>query len=472
MLFNSFVFLFLFLPLVLAVWWLPVLSVRVRLCVLVIASYLFYGWWDYRFVSLLVVSTLVDYYVGKRLYDAQSPWRRTAWLTVSVAVNLAVLGFFKYAGFFARAANALVGMSEGGPVPVLDFILPVGISFYTFQTMSYSIDIYRNESRPATSLLHFAAYVSMFPQLVAGPIVRYSHIEDQLREIATRIDWSMMARGLFFLGIGLGQKILLADPIAAQIDPLLADYHSLEFWGAWYTMLGYTCQLYFDFSGYSTMAVGLGLMLGFLFPQNFNSPYKAANISDFWRRWHITLSEWLRDYLFIPLGGSRNGRLLTSPEPVSGDVAGGIVARSRLDVRRVGTVPRLAARSACPVPIVESNQDPSPCCSGGDFYGRRIRMGNLSREQPGNGWLSDDRHAGLCRIRIATSDCHWWNWRRSVCCSFFWGLYSSRPMSGRLSFAPPPRQPRYCRRLSYPAFCFLVNRVRFCIFSFNMLTCS
>lgn len=311
MLFNSFVFLFLFLPSVLAVWWLPVLPVRVRLCVLVIASYLFYGWWDYRFVSLLVVSTLVDYYVGKRLFLAQSSWRRTAWLAVSVAVNLAVLGFFKYAGFFARTANAMVGLSEGGPVPVLDFILPVGISFYTFQTMSYSIDIYRNESRPATSLLHFAAYVSMFPQLVAGPIVRYSHIEDQLREIATRIDWSVMARGLFFLGIGLGQKILLADPIAAQIDPLLADYHSLAFWGAWYAMLGYTCQLYFDFSGYSTMAVGLGMMLGFLFPQNFNSPYKAANIADFWRRWHITLSEWLRDYLFIPLGGSRNGQLIT-----------------------------------------------------------------------------------------------------------------------------------------------------------------
>jgi alginate O-acetyltransferase complex protein AlgI len=246
------------------------------------------------------------------LYHATSQRRRVIALAVSMCSNLGMLAFFKYSGFFANSVNAIVAAIHGSePLPVWDLILPVGISFYTFQTMSYTIDIYRGEAKPADSLLHFAAYVSMFPQLIAGPIVRYSELELQLRRIRTQVDWTLMARGLYFFVGGLAQKLLLADIIARRIDPMLADYGSLQLAGSWIAMLGYTCQLYFDFAGYSNMAVGLGLMLGFEFPQNFDSPYRSSNISVFWRRWHITLSSWLRDYLFLPLGGSRGGRWLT-----------------------------------------------------------------------------------------------------------------------------------------------------------------
>ncbi len=312
MLFNSYLFLFLFLPCVLIFWWSLRLSLRTRLIGLVIASYLFYGWWDYRFVSLLLFSSIVDYHAGQKLYDAPSRGGKRGWLLVSLVTNLGLLVFFKYSGFMAESVNALADwLRMGGAMPVPQLILPVGISFYTFQTMSYTIDIYRGDSRPATSFWHFAAYVSLFPQLVAGPIVRYRDMEDQLRSIATRVPWEYFSKGVFFFVAGLTQKILLADVIASTINPLFADYSALQFFGSWYAMLGYSCQLYFDFSGYSNMAVGLGLMLGFQFPQNFCSPYQAENISDFWRRWHISLSGFLRDYLFIPLGGSRSGKLLT-----------------------------------------------------------------------------------------------------------------------------------------------------------------
>ncbi|MCA9149893.1 MAG: MBOAT family protein [Planctomycetales bacterium] len=312
MLFNSYVFALVFLPLVLFAWWSERLSQRTRLTALVAASYFFYGWWDYRFVSLLLFSTVLDYCCGHVLESTQRPAIRRAALLISMLANLGLLVFFKYSGFLARSVNALTGAISGSqPLPVWDIILPVGISFYTFQTMSYTIDIYLRKAKPATSLLHFAAYVSMFPQLVAGPIVRYTDLEEQLRQIRTRPDWEQMARGLFFFAGGLGQKLLLADLIAARVDPLLADYGTLQLQTSWYAMLGYTCQLYFDFAGYSNMAVGLGLMLGFQFPQNFDSPYKSRNISEFWRRWHMTLSSFLRDYLFVPLGGSRYGQWLT-----------------------------------------------------------------------------------------------------------------------------------------------------------------
>ncbi len=312
MLFNSYFFLFVFLPLVLAIWWSGRLSERTRLIMIVAASYFFYGWWDYRFVALLAFSSLVDYMAGRQLHASTRDSQRLAWLIVSLATNLGLLGFFKYSGFLAGSVNDLLEWARyGGRLPVPEIILPVGISFYTFQTLSYTIDIYRRKAEPANSFWHFAAYVSLFPQLIAGPIVRYTDLEDQLRRIAPSICWDQFAKGLVFFVVGLGQKILLADLIASRSEPLLADYASLQMVGSWYAMLGYTCQLYFDFAGYSNMAVGLGLMLGFAFPQNFDSPYKSQNISEFWRRWHITLSSWLRDYLFVPLGGSRHGRWLT-----------------------------------------------------------------------------------------------------------------------------------------------------------------
>ncbi len=313
MLFNSHFFVFVFLPLVLCLWWSPRLSLRNRLVALVCASYFFYGWWDFRFVVLLFGSSLVDYQVGKRLHQSTSERTRGRWLLVSLGTNLGLLAFFKYSGFMAETINAVTHwLHQGGALPVPEIILPVGISFYTFQTLSYTIDIYRRKVQPANSWWHFAAYVSLFPQLIAGPIVRYSDIETQLSQIPARPPWNLFACGVYFFVMGLAQKILLADTIAERIGPLFSDYHSLAFSGAWYAMLGYTCQLYFDFSGYSNMAVGLGLMLGFQFPQNFDSPYKSKNISEFWRRWHISLSTFLRDYVFIPFGGSRGGRLMTA----------------------------------------------------------------------------------------------------------------------------------------------------------------
>ncbi|MFC1758459.1 MBOAT family O-acyltransferase [Planctomycetota bacterium] len=312
MLFNSYVFVLVFLPVVLALWWSRYVDLQFRLGMLTLASYVFYGWWDWRFVALLLLSTVVDYFVGRKLYSASAPSKRTMWLCVSMFSNLGLLAYFKYAGFFAGSVNAVAEwMRMGGRLPIAEVVLPIGISFYTFQTMSYSIDLFRKNAKPANSFLHFAAYVSLFPQLIAGPIVRYAELEEQLREIPETINWDHCCRGIYFFVAGMAQKILLADTIARCIDPLFADYTSLQFFGAWFCMLGYTVQLYFDFAGYSNMAVGLGLMLGFRFPQNFDSPYKSANISEFWRRWHMTLSFWLRDYLFIPLGGSRFGTVIT-----------------------------------------------------------------------------------------------------------------------------------------------------------------
>ncbi|MCA9216231.1 MAG: MBOAT family protein, partial [Planctomycetales bacterium] len=296
MLFNSYVFVLFFLPLVLCLWWSKRIGLGARLAMLTGASYAFYGWWDWRFVSLLMFSTVIDFYVGHRLAAATLPSRRTMWLCVSMFANLGLLTYFKYAGFLAGSANAVAEwLRLGGRLPVAEIVLPVGISFYTFQTMSYSIDIFRRQAKPADSLMHFAAYVSLFPQLIAGPIVRYSDLEQQLRDISDTIDWEAFARGILFFVVGMAQKILLADTVAKCIDPMFADYTALQFVGVWFCMLGYTVQLYFDFAGYSNMAVGLGLMLGFQLPQNFDSPYKSRNISEFWRRWHMTLSFWLRD---------------------------------------------------------------------------------------------------------------------------------------------------------------------------------
>ena len=308
MLFNSYIFLFAFLPVVLVLWYQRALPLRVRLFVLTAASYIFYGYWDWRFVFLMIASTVVDFIAGDEIHKATSLAKRRTWLIASLGANLGLLGFFKYAGFFARSVNAIAG---DGAMPIIDVVLPVGISFYTFQSMSYSIDIYRKNAKPTNDFMTFAAYVSMFPQLVAGPIVRYTEVEEQLRQIRVRPTADEVSVGIYFFVIGLAKKLLIADAVANRINPLLADPAGLEFFTSWLAMLGYTVQIYFDFSGYSDMAVGLGALLGFKFPQNFDSPYKSKDISEFWRRWHMTLSFWLRDYLYISLGGSRAGKTKT-----------------------------------------------------------------------------------------------------------------------------------------------------------------
>jgi alginate O-acetyltransferase complex protein AlgI len=306
MLFNSYIFLFFLLPLALFGWWGLRHHPQPRLLSLVVASYVFYGWWDWRFTALLSFSTLVDFAVGSAMERTTIPSRRKFFLLISVVVNLGLLGFFKYVGFFADSVNALTTwLHSGGQIPVWQIVLPVGISFYTFQTLSYSVDVYRGQVKSAKSILHFAAYVSMFPQLVAGPIVRYSEVEQALNLLATCPDWSKMRRGIYFFVVGLSQKLLIADWLAKGVNPLLEAPEELTLISGWLAALAYSCQLYFDFSGYSNMAVGLGCLLGFSFPKNFDSPYKSRNIVEFWRSWHITLSAFLKEYLYIPLGGNR-----------------------------------------------------------------------------------------------------------------------------------------------------------------------
>ncbi len=312
MLFNSYIFILLFLPIVLAAWWSLARWPQIRLGFLVASSYLFYGWWHWEFTLLLLASTLIDYYVGLGIHASQSKRAKGLWLSVSLISNLGMLGYFKYCGFFAQSINGLLDAFRfGTPLNVPEIILPVGISFYTFQTLTYSIDLYRGDVKPARSLMHFAAYVSMFPQLIAGPIVRYSDVETQMRELGTQPNWAEISRGIWFFVVGMSQKILIADTVAKLAGPLLAQPEELQFFSGWAALIAYSMQLYFDFAGYSNMAIGLGLMMGFSFPQNFDSPYQATSIQSFWRRWHMTLSSFLRDYLYIPIGGNRYGKLLS-----------------------------------------------------------------------------------------------------------------------------------------------------------------
>jgi alginate O-acetyltransferase complex protein AlgI len=309
MLFNSYEFIFVLLPITLAGYFL-LLPKGWRHGWLALCSFVFYGWWDYRYCGLLLLSTTIDYFAGGRIAATADPSKKKRWLWLSIASGLSMLGFFKYYDLGVGTANALaqwLGM-EDGLLPLLHLVLPVGISFYTFQSMSYAIDIYRGYARPARSFIDFACYVSLYPQLVAGPIVRYQELDDQLR-VRTH-SWAKAGAGIVLFVLGLAKKVLLADSVAPMADWGFSQA-TIGFAGAWSSLLAYTVQIYFDFSGYSDMAVGLGLMIGFQFPQNFNSPYKSDSITEFWKRWHISLSAWLRDNLYIALGGNRKGPLRT-----------------------------------------------------------------------------------------------------------------------------------------------------------------
>ena len=308
MLFNSYEFIFVLLPITLAGYFL-VLPKSWRHGWLALCSFVFYGWWDYRFCGLLLLTTTIDYIAGGRIGATPDPAKKKRWLYLSIISGLSMLGFFKYYNLGAETANALAQWAGGGAwVPLLHVVLPVGISFYTFQSMSYAIDIYRGQAQPARSFIDFACYVSLYPQLVAGPIVRYHELDTQLR-VRTH-SWAKAGAGIVLFVLGLAKKVLLADAVAPMADWGFSQA-SIGFAGAWSSLLAYTLQIYFDFSGYSDMAVGLGLMIGFQFPNNFNSPYKSVSITEFWQRWHISLSAWLRDYLYIPLGGNRKGPLRT-----------------------------------------------------------------------------------------------------------------------------------------------------------------
>ncbi len=316
MIFTSQIFLFWFLPGILLLYYL--LPFRFRSGLLVLASYLFYGWWRPDFVLLMLVSTLIDFWCGRgigrmhALVDAApdaaaaAPFakRRKRFLILSMCANLGLLGYFKYWNFGIDSLNVLLEAWEVAPVEWSAIVLPVGISFYTFQSMSYSIDVFRKDAPPVARFIDFACYISLFPQLVAGPIVRYRTLADQLRNRDHTLD--KFARGAFLFQVGFIKKLLIADTVAVVAAKAfeIGDPTATE---AWLGAVAYTIQIYFDFSGYSDMAIGLGLMIGFRLPINFARPYTAVSITDFWRRWHISLSAFLRDYLYIPLGGNRKG---------------------------------------------------------------------------------------------------------------------------------------------------------------------
>lgn len=305
MLFNSLVFLFLFLPITYVVFWL-LRTARSRYVWLTITGYVFYGYWDPRFCLLMAFSTLVSYTAGLGFLRWTDPRHRKLCLVIPITVDLLLLGVFKYAGFGVETARTVAHwMGTDLSLPQLNIILPIGISFYTFHTISYIVDSYRGVITPTRNFFEFSAYVSLFSQLVAGPIVRFRQIEADLEALGEARQSRWLYRGISFLAVGMVEKVVIADTLAAFVDPALASYQTLSSAGAWIAMLGYSCQLYFDFSGYSTMAVGLGYMFGLRIPQNFNSPYKALDPSDFWRRWHISLSTCMRDYLYIPFGGNR-----------------------------------------------------------------------------------------------------------------------------------------------------------------------
>jgi len=306
-LFNSYVFLFGFLPPVLVGCW-ALRHKNLRLLFLTLASWAFYAWWDWRFLPLMLSTTTVDYIAALMIHRTDVARRRNMWLVGSLAVNLGLLGYFKYAGFFLNSLNG-IGKAIGAPVglPDLHILLPIGISFYTFNSMSYTIDVWRKRVEPTKHILEYTTFVALFPHLIAGPIVRFVDLQPQLRAPRPKLTSEAAGVGAYFFTCGLVKKLLLADQLSPHVDALFANSTHLGFVGSWAAAIGYALQLYFDFSGYSDMAVGLAWLIGFRFPQNFNSPYKAVNVSDFWRRWHMSLSAWFRDYLFIPLGGSRRG---------------------------------------------------------------------------------------------------------------------------------------------------------------------
>ncbi|MEX1312310.1 MAG: MBOAT family O-acyltransferase [Candidatus Sulfomarinibacteraceae bacterium] len=310
MIFTEFRFLFFFAVVFVVRWMLR--DLRAQKLWLLACSYLFYAAWDWRFLSLIWISTAVDYLVGLRLGAEHDPSRRRLWVSVSIVANLGILGVFKYFNFFAETLASLLALL-GLPVAhdVLDIILPVGISFYTFQTMSYSLDIYRGRLEPTRSVRDLALFVGFFPQLVAGPIVRARAFLPQLASRARLQDVDFRSSLVLFMS-GYVKKACVSDNIAPFVDRFFAAPDEFTALSAWTAVLLYAAQIYCDFSGYSEMAIASARMLGFELGDNFNFPYLAANIRDFWRRWHISLSTWLRDYLYISLGGNHGSRLFTA----------------------------------------------------------------------------------------------------------------------------------------------------------------
>lgn len=301
MVFSSTLFLLLFLPVFLLVYYL--LPYKLKNAWALIASAVFYAWGAPVFVFVLFGSILFDYLLVRQFAQSTHPKRL---MLLAVVVNVALLGYFKYANFFVENTNSLLSGFGIDALSWTKVVLPVGISFFTFQKISYVVDVYRGIRPPLKYFADHALYVILFPQLIAGPIVRYNEIADEIVDRKAAINADNRLLGFFRFSIGLGKKVIIANVLGEQADLVFnGSIATMNSATAWYGALCYTFQIYFDFSGYSDMAIGLGRMMGFKFPENFNNPYIAQSITEFWRRWHITLSNWMRDYLYIPLGGNR-----------------------------------------------------------------------------------------------------------------------------------------------------------------------
>ncbi|HHW98270.1 MAG TPA: MBOAT family protein [Firmicutes bacterium] len=305
MVFSSLTFLFGFLPFVLLLYYLVPRSWRNG--ILFIVSLVFYGWGEPVYILLMLFSTVVDYTCALGVDRNRSNQRKARrFLLASVVINLSLLGFFKYADFVLQSLNSWLGTN----IPLLSLALPIGISFYTFQTMSYTIDVYRGDAPVQRNIVSLGAYVTLFPQLIAGPIVRYSTVASQINEREETVD--RFGQGVQRFVVGLGKKVLLANNIGLLFDQIKQlPGNQLSLLAAWLGVTAFALQVYFDFSGYSDMAIGLGKMFGFTFLENFNYPFMAQSITEFWRRWHISLGTWFRDYVYIPLGGSRRSEAIT-----------------------------------------------------------------------------------------------------------------------------------------------------------------
>ncbi len=303
MVFSSSLFLFYFLPIFLGIYFLA--DDKYKNIVALIASIFFYAWGAPKFVFVVLGSIIADFYIVQQMFKSEGKTKRI-YLILSVILNIGLLAYFKYANFFVDNLNSFLNITGAGEITLAKIALPIGISFFTFQKFTYTIDVFRGKHKPLKSVWDLCLYILLFPQLIAGPIVRYGEIADQLTDRKANETIENRITGLYRFILGLAKKVLIANVMGAEADKIFAMDPNLMSGGtAWIGIFAYTFQIYFDFSGYSDMAIGLGKMIGFKFPENFNNPYISRSISDFWRRWHMTLGRWMKDYLYIPLGGNK-----------------------------------------------------------------------------------------------------------------------------------------------------------------------
>ena len=303
MVFSSNIFLLYFLPIFLVIYYIA--DKKYKNFVALAASVFFYAWGAPEFIFVVLASITADFYLVQQMYKSEGK-RQKLLLTASIILNIGLLAYFKYANFFVDNLNTFLNLTDAGQINLAQIALPIGISFFTFQKFTYTIDVYRGKHKPLDKIWDLFLYILLFPQLIAGPIVRYSEIADQLIDRSKNETVDNRITGMYRFIIGLAKKVLIANVMGAHADMIFKlDPMSISTATAWTGILAYTFQIYFDFSGYSDMAIGLGKMIGFKFPENFNNPYISRSISEFWRRWHITLGRWMKDYLYIPLGGNR-----------------------------------------------------------------------------------------------------------------------------------------------------------------------